>query len=300
MSQDLQSRYRAWRLNPSKDLVLTRLLATRFSGILDRVPGAVAGYSSVRPLRRAWLDEPFLTARKGTGTGAVEQDFTSAEVFGGPLEAWSDGGDAFVARSYDVTGNGLHVTQETQGNQPRIVNAGVLDIGFVCNGQFPNLALSAGNMPTNLFPTAGRQWTLIETSRIAAATAAAGGYIAGVAAPGNPSPTSNGIITYGSSSARRPRCFLRGTSTDNTIASLDRWNGTALRWDGSVAQIIVNGGSPVTQTVGTNAEATQPFFIGVFLVGVVGEVIVFDRALSNEEILTIQQNQAAYYGYTLP
>ena len=32
MSQDLQSRYRAWRLNPSKDLVLTRLLATRFSG----------------------------------------------------------------------------------------------------------------------------------------------------------------------------------------------------------------------------------------------------------------------------
>ena len=56
-----------------------------------------------------------------------EQDFTATEVTDGTLTTWTGANDGFVTTWYDQSGNGNNAPQTTASNQPRLVNAGVLE-----------------------------------------------------------------------------------------------------------------------------------------------------------------------------
>ncbi len=58
------------------------------------------------------------------------------------LAAFAGAGSAFVVQWHDQTGNGRAATQATAGAQPRIVNAGVIDVG--ANGR-PALSFDGSN-----------------------------------------------------------------------------------------------------------------------------------------------------------
>ena len=92
-------------------------------GLLDEFSGAVAAYS-LRDLsvRR---NAPVVRVRRSSDN--TEQDFTAAQVTDGTLTAFCGAGDGFVRTWYDQSGNNQDAIQVTAAEQPRIVDAGVLD-----------------------------------------------------------------------------------------------------------------------------------------------------------------------------
>ena len=97
--------------------------ATRFSGILDRVPGAAAA-CSLELLARSFANAPVVRVRRDSDN--AEQNFTAAEVSGGALVAFCGAGNGFVRRLYDQSGNTRHATQTAALSQPLLVENGEL------------------------------------------------------------------------------------------------------------------------------------------------------------------------------
>jgi hypothetical protein len=102
--------------------------------LLDDYTGASAAYS-LRELTTATFNvgNVVIQARREAGTGVEEDTFTAAEVADGTFEAWtlenSRGGDAWVQRWYDQTGNANNAIQLTNTLQPQICSGGTLIAG---------------------------------------------------------------------------------------------------------------------------------------------------------------------------
>ena len=110
-------------LRPVLRPVLRSVLATRFSGILDRVPGAAAAYS-LELFTRSFANAPVVRVRRDSDD--AEQNFTAAEVSGGALVAFCGAGNGFVTTWYDQSGNTRNLQQAVSTSQPQIVIAGAL------------------------------------------------------------------------------------------------------------------------------------------------------------------------------
>lgn len=96
------------------------------TALLDNYSGASAAYS-LRNLSSAYTG-PLIRVRRSNDN--VERDIYG--TFGGDLDiaslvAFVGANSAFVTTWYDQSGSGRHAVQTTAGNQPRIVNAGVVD-----------------------------------------------------------------------------------------------------------------------------------------------------------------------------
>lgn len=90
--------------------------------LLDTYTGAAAAYS-LRQLRTGVTN----VVRVRRSSDNTEQDFTAAQVTDGTLTAFCGAGDGFVRTWYDQSGNNQDAIQVTAAEQPRIVDAGVLD-----------------------------------------------------------------------------------------------------------------------------------------------------------------------------
>jgi hypothetical protein len=95
---------------------------------LDSIPTPGAAYST-RRLRTAYSG-PLLRVRRSSDN--AEQDISADAAGCGPLDltalnTFVGANSAFVKTWYDQSGNGINITQATNANQPRIMNAGVLD-----------------------------------------------------------------------------------------------------------------------------------------------------------------------------
>ncbi len=104
--------------------------ATLQALLLDVFSGATAAYS-LRRLREDYVGD---VVRVRRSSDSAESDFSAAEVSDGTLLSWVGAGSGFVTTWYDQVGSN-NAVQATSGNQPRIVNAGVLetnDKGFPC------------------------------------------------------------------------------------------------------------------------------------------------------------------------
>lgn len=95
--------------------------------------GAAAAYSVRIPGGSTYID-PLLRVRRSSDN--AEQDIGALAVADANGNRWLDtnallafvgSGSGFVTTWYDQSGNGRHAVQATAGNQPRIVNAGVVD-----------------------------------------------------------------------------------------------------------------------------------------------------------------------------
>jgi PKD repeat protein len=93
--------------------------------LLDLFPNAAAAYS-LRKLRSAYTGSAIRVRRSSDNT---EQDIGfngSNELDTTALLSFVGAGNGFVVTWYDQSGNGLNATQSTAGNQPQIVNSGIV------------------------------------------------------------------------------------------------------------------------------------------------------------------------------
>ncbi len=95
---------------------------------LDSLPTPGAAYS-VRRLRSAYAG-PLIRVRRSSDN--TELDISASGTGCGDLDtaallAFVGAGNGFIRTWYDQSGNGLNITQTTNGNQPRIVSAGTVD-----------------------------------------------------------------------------------------------------------------------------------------------------------------------------
>jgi len=131
-----------------------------FRGLLDDYPGAAAAYS-LRPLSAAWRTQPVVRVLRSNDD--AEADFTAAEVADGTLTAWTGANDGFVVTWYDQSGEGRNATQATAANQPRIVDAGVVEM----EGGRPAIYFDTTFLTVSTSPLR-RSWTKIGVYRIMA------------------------------------------------------------------------------------------------------------------------------------
>jgi hypothetical protein len=95
--------------------------------LLDAYPGAAAAYS-VRKLSSTYSGSAIRVRRSSTNT---EQDIgfdSNGDLDTAALTSFVGAQSGFITIWYDQSGNGRNATQTIAGSQPRIVNAGVIEL----------------------------------------------------------------------------------------------------------------------------------------------------------------------------
>ncbi len=115
--------------------------ASFFAPPLDTFTGAALAYSTSRRLSSNYMGSAIRVRRSNDN---AEQDigFTGGDLDETALTNFVGANSAFVTTWYDQSGNARNATQATAVNQPRIVNAGVVD---KVNGRV-TLAYPSGTM----------------------------------------------------------------------------------------------------------------------------------------------------------
>jgi hypothetical protein len=137
-----------------------------FVGPLDAFTTNLAGtWSVARRLLALWLGA-LIRVRRSTDDAEMDIGFTSdGSLDTVALLAFCGVGDGFVVTVYDQSGNGRHFGQATPGNQPRIVNAGVLET----NEGKPTALFDGVNdgLVSPAFPALSTWWGYIVSKRLA-------------------------------------------------------------------------------------------------------------------------------------
>jgi hypothetical protein len=94
--------------------------------LLDLYPNAATAYS-VRKLRTAYTGN-CIRVRRSSDNAEQNIGFVNNDLDTTSLLSFVGANNGFVTTWYDQSGNGFNVRQTTAANQPRIVNAGVLDV----------------------------------------------------------------------------------------------------------------------------------------------------------------------------
>jgi hypothetical protein len=124
--------------------------------LLDTYPNASVAYS-LRQLRTAYTGAA-IRVRRSSDNAEQDINFVSGDLDTSSLLTFCGAGNGFITTWYDQSGNANNATQATAANQPRIVNAGVIDVvngkpavlGDGVNDTLRNTTLSLTN-PTSIF-----------------------------------------------------------------------------------------------------------------------------------------------------
>jgi len=94
-------------------------------GILDDYPNATVAYS-LRKLSRA--STYAVEVRRSNDDATQNIGFRNQTLDTGSLISFVGANSAYITKWYDQSGNNNHAIQATSGNQPRIVNAGTIEV----------------------------------------------------------------------------------------------------------------------------------------------------------------------------
>jgi hypothetical protein len=97
-----------------------------FIGLLDTYSGAAAAYS-LRKLKSDYTG-PAISVRNASNVDLDIGFNGSGELDTVSLLTHTGSGDGFVAQWYDQSGSGNHATQDSEGNQPKIVSSGAVEV----------------------------------------------------------------------------------------------------------------------------------------------------------------------------
>jgi hypothetical protein len=216
------------------------------------------------------------------------------------LLAFTGANSGFVATWYDQSGNGRDVTQTTTANQPRIVNAGVLET--VGTSLRPAVRFTGGNVgfsapvaPTVSISDFGINLVHREIVR-------AGGAVWSLNNSGTPvtglTPFLDGNLYFdvgGISGANR--VSVATSAAVGTSSVITELNSVPL----NIKQIVQNG---VIRVTGTGTTGTLTVFrLGSDLQNgsncCVGDVILFGNAPSTARRQALEQSQGTAYGITV-
>ena len=205
-------------------------------------------------------------------------------------------GNGFVTTWYDQSGNNRHATKTTAGAQPRIVNAGVLDIA---NGK-PAIRFNGSSMYLGGVSLPLSQLTLSSVlNDVTQASDIRYSIGTGSGTPGR------GIFSSFQFSLNKSVGYIpdAGVPVVQTgfLPTIGQSYVVSLTTTATASSIWVNGGNNAT---GGRITLNQ-LFIGQrgdsqwYYDGYNSETIVFPSALSTTDRQTLERNQGAYYGITV-
>lgn len=258
---------------------------------------------SMRRLRTAYAGAAIRVRRSSDNT---EQDigFSGNALDTSALLAFAGSGSAFIRTFYDQMGN-ANWEQTTQANQPRIVNAGVID----ATSGYPEIVFtdnSTQSLTQPPFLYAAGAMTILAV----ASSATPGGLprdFIGEAGAGS----AEYLIRTGAGLSQSnifrltndAATLIAFTTLDSTV-----WDGTArslvYKDTGSAVDLFENGNIQTTAGYTRSGVLTlNRLNVGNLVATSIPlrlrEVIIFSSAISNPNQNTIAQNQGAHYGITV-
>jgi hypothetical protein len=269
--------------------------------ILDRLSVSSAAAYSLRKLRSAYTGSAIRVRRSSDNTEA-DIGFTAAgDLDTVALLAHVGAGSGFVTTWYDQSGNARNAAQVTASSQPRIVNAGVVEMD---GGTVPAMSFDGGDvLGTTLSPdrTAFPELTVTTVYRTTDLTTFKALWGA-----------DNGGFDRGQllGSAGNNWGFLTGNTSVSQAAILNTLSPIVYT---ATMRVNVPGGSAVAANGVVNAPVTEALGsahgtlgIGALngggqfaMFGFIREFIVFPSALSTADRQTLEQNQGDFYGITI-
>jgi len=234
---------------------------------------------------------PVVQRQQNSGTLLVNSggfdEFTGAPVVDTSLQLWLDAG-----QTASYSGSGATWTDlSTSNNTGTLVSSPTFD-SITGGGSFTFNGTSFVSLAANLVPTGSRSITIaFQSSNVSTRVGLisnrdSGGWFCCLNRGGN----SNINYDHAASGG------VEGLTASNVITALNTWYISTMTYDVSTgnASIYLNGNlvagpttiSPIAPVVALNSYIAREINSGSNLIGKVGDVIVYNRALSTDEITT--------------
>lgn len=270
-----------------------------FKGVLDLISVIVSAAYGLRRLRRLYTGF-CIRVRRSSDNAQLDIGFDSQgnlDILA--LLAFVGTGSGFVTIWYDQSGNGRNATQTTAGSQPRIVNAGVLDIA---NGK-PAIRFNGSNTFFSGVSLPLSQLTL--SSVLNDVTQASDIRYSIGTDTGSPQSGGRGIFSSFQLSANKSVGYIPDAGVPVVQTGFTPTIGqsyvVSLTTTATESSIWANGGNN-----GTGGRITlNQLFIGQrgddlwYYDGYNSETIVFPSAFSTANRQTLERNQGNYYNITV-
>lgn len=264
-------------------------------GILDALTGVATSFAaSGRRLRAAYAGAAMRVRRSSDNVEADIGFLGNGDLDTVALLAHVGANSGFVSKFYDQSGNGRDLVQATTANQPRVVNAGVIDrLGnatarpairtdgvnqFIGSGAFTvNVPLTRSSVLQPITVGAGVNRRLVSCP---ADTPDVTLYVQGAA--GNLASFAGAALLVTAAVTSTPATVVEYFTSDATAFST--YNGVAGPTGSKGAPPSISG---VSLSLASGLFPADGYF---------GEVIVFPSALSTSARQTLEVDQKRYYG----
>ena len=249
--------------------------ASALTGAQLKAQAAILGYSTTEPTYAASTALPaglyaphaingysgsVIDVRRSSDNATRTIGLVSGELDTADLTSWAGSDSVYVSRWYDQSGNAYHLSQATNANQPRILNAGALEVqgsSAVINFVTGTFLAETG---TALIATANAFTGMVASDAASAWNRGEDGMGAGwsIDGAGRVVFTSGGAAAFTSthllSSGFGTKCFQATQPTASTGNILANSNGVAL-------------GVRLTTAKGTLRTSTRGVMLGRFIDG---------------------------------
>lgn len=287
-------RLRATRL---KAIASGAALGPAFQGVLDTLTVTSAGAYSLRRTTGAYRG-PLIRVRRSSDNAERDIGYTiTGDLNTATLLAFVGSASGFVSILYDQSPAANHALQTNTARQPRIVNAGVLD---VANGRASQIFDGVDDI---LLAGATSLTTSYTVNGVEFLTGDGGGGLGRMVAFG-----SDSLITLLTIRTRSQMFGLNGTNlaTAFDIPNIANRVTTVGGVNAGQTDIWHSGVNAATSATGPQVNfATRGFYIGntaALSRGIAGglpEVTLFSQPLSTADRQTLERNQGAYFGLTV-
>lgn len=234
----------------------------------------------------------------------AQQDFGAVAIADANGNRWLDtvallafvgAGSGWVVTWYDQSGNGRHWSQASGGNQPRIVNAGVLD---AFGGRSPTVRFD-----TNAGLNAPAENYLLSANAVGVNIVGGSTSTLNLGRRAVQSPDENWLIgPYNNTSAwYTGNTFVNPTSPPWSTTQLEIFtyvqstSGNAMYRNGAaVLPVLGNRSAPRRLGAGVSGLFSES------MLGVMSEVIIYATVLQGTPLQNLTRNQGTAFGITVP
>ena len=270
------------------------------SNPVSAVSTAAAAAYGLRKLNCAYAGKAIKVRSSAGGTSDI--GFTATgDLDTAALKAFVLGNSGFVTTWYDQSGNGINATQATNANQPRIVNAGVID--------------RQNKLPAIRYISGSNMYLLIAQASV---FTLADSYVIGSADVASAASNWWGAYRTGGNKGGANRSLANGEAgTVSGFSIWSDWNGYAV--DSVYVNQVASNTTPASRSNLASATLSQvttrqlaPVTAGTYastgitfggdaqstyaaLTGYLNEIVFFSSALSRTDEIYMQWNQAQYY-----